>query len=76
MGSGVCSIETAQVDSICEHVADIKKSYNDAKQGKKDAELEEAKNTWVCNIFVYVYVYVVCNTILGSRTYFSIQTLF
>eukprot|EP01034_Spumella_vulgaris_P001323 gene1323-1740_t len=35
--------EGALIDMIAEHVRDIKQKYNDAKAGKKDAELEAAK---------------------------------
>lgn len=39
--------ESAQIDMICEHIRDIYQKYNDAKAGKKDAELIQAKDTFI-----------------------------
>ena len=48
---GANDIEAAQVDAICEHVADIKKTYSDCKVGKKDEELAAAKAKWIGETF-------------------------
>ncbi len=44
---GSNELEGALIDMIMEHVRDIKQKYNDAKKGKKDAELSAAKVAFI-----------------------------
>ena len=44
---GSNEVEAARIDSIGEHVRDIKQKYNDFNRGKKDAELETAKDNFI-----------------------------
>ncbi len=44
---GSNAVEAAQIDMIAEHVRDIKQKYNDAKVGKKDQELTDAKDKFI-----------------------------
>lgn len=44
---GSNDFEAAQIDMVSEHVRDIKQKYNDIKSGKKDAELQAAKEKFM-----------------------------
>ena len=48
---GANEVEEALIDMICEHVRDIKQKYSDAKAGKKDDELNEAKHKYLYTDF-------------------------